>query len=416
MEKKIERLARITTILKGFIKNKVRLDGFEFIMLSLFSDCTMSPSSVDVNFSLNLKATELRLGLPGSYSPERNTELSLRTSPKIDEKPLFPLFPPQSAVSGSKRGFSDNEGMVRSKLDPSSIQESPSVANDTTQNHSHAANNRNTGPTLKEQVVGWPPIRSSFRKNTIVSGPKAAMVSSLFVKVSMDGAAYLRKVNLSTYYGYQGLTSALEEMFSCFLIGEYESQGDLRNEKQSETKQKHFLRGSEYVVTYVDKDDDWMLLGDVPWDSHVIATFLSLLYTCLNISLDQNIVPDEIKGREIHHSFPMTLFQECYLEDVANYQELHQHKEDHTSQYNTSGTCQHYRGKVEAVDVESTWKFAACVFRMSANASVSVSKDAEQAAKAIRSEFSHRWFILLHSTRPFIFGDHKEVADHAKIF
>ncbi|PWA46150.1 hypothetical protein CTI12_AA511860 [Artemisia annua] len=51
--------------------------------------------------------------------------------------------------------------------------------------------------------------------------------------------------------------------------GEYESQGDLRNEKQSETKQKHFLRGSEYVVTYVEKDDDWMLLGDVPWDSHV---------------------------------------------------------------------------------------------------------------------------------------------------
>ncbi|GJX49587.1 retrovirus-related pol polyprotein from transposon TNT 1-94 [Tanacetum coccineum] len=39
--------------------------------------CTMSPFSLDVIFSLNLKATELRLGLPGSHSPERNTELSL---------------------------------------------------------------------------------------------------------------------------------------------------------------------------------------------------------------------------------------------------------------------------------------------------------------------------------------------------
>ncbi|GJV14458.1 retrovirus-related pol polyprotein from transposon TNT 1-94 [Tanacetum coccineum] len=39
-------------------------------------NCTMSPSSLDVIFSLNLKAVELKLGLPGSHSPERNTELS----------------------------------------------------------------------------------------------------------------------------------------------------------------------------------------------------------------------------------------------------------------------------------------------------------------------------------------------------
>ncbi|KAG7957368.1 hypothetical protein I3843_11G170600 [Carya illinoinensis] len=30
----------------------------------------------------------------------------------------------------------------------------------------------------------------------------------------------------------------------------------------------------------------------------------------LNISISKNIVPDEIKGREIHHSFPMTLFSD----------------------------------------------------------------------------------------------------------
>lgn len=41
----------------------------------------------------------------------------------------------------------------------------------------------------------------------------------------------------------------------------------------------------------------------------VIAKFLALLYSYLNISISKNIVPDEIKGREIHHSFPMTLFQ-----------------------------------------------------------------------------------------------------------
>ncbi|KAK6154313.1 hypothetical protein DH2020_008561 [Rehmannia glutinosa] len=41
----------------------------------------------------------------------------------------------------------------------------------------------------------------------------------------------------------------------------------------------------------------------------VMAKFLGLMYTYLNISISKNIVPDEIKGREIHHSFPMTLFQ-----------------------------------------------------------------------------------------------------------
>lgn len=41
----------------------------------------------------------------------------------------------------------------------------------------------------------------------------------------------------------------------------------------------------------------------------VMAKFLGLMYTYLNISISKNIVPDEIKGRQIHHSFPMTLFQ-----------------------------------------------------------------------------------------------------------
>ncbi|KAI4322892.1 hypothetical protein L6164_022543 [Bauhinia variegata] len=43
--------------------------------------------------------------------------------------------------------------------------------------------------------------------------------------------------------------------------------------------------------------------------SHVIAKFLALIYSYLNISLSKNLVPDEIKGREIRHSFLMTLFQ-----------------------------------------------------------------------------------------------------------
>ncbi|KAK9022917.1 hypothetical protein V6N11_003153 [Hibiscus sabdariffa] len=45
------------------------------------------------------------------------------------------------------------------------------------------------------------------------------------------------------------------------------------------------------------------------YEALVIAKFMALMYSYLNISISKNVVPDEIKGREIHHSFPMTLFQ-----------------------------------------------------------------------------------------------------------
>jgi hypothetical protein len=45
----------------------------------------------------------------------------------------------------------------------------------------------------------------------------------------------------------------------------------------------------------------------------VIAKFLALMYSYLNISISKNIVPDEIKGRVLHHSFPMSLFLVSFL-------------------------------------------------------------------------------------------------------
>lgn len=55
----------------------------------------------------------------------------------------------------------------------------------------------------------------------------------------------------------------------------------------------------------------FMLLESIKecYEALVIAKFLALMYSYLNISISKNIVPDEIKGRQIHHSFPMTLFQ-----------------------------------------------------------------------------------------------------------
>jgi auxin-responsive protein IAA len=39
-------------------------------------------------------------------------------------------------------------------------------------------------------------------------------------KVSMDGAPYLRKIDLKTYKNYKDLSTALEKMFSGFSNGE----------------------------------------------------------------------------------------------------------------------------------------------------------------------------------------------------
>lgn len=73
----------------------------------------------------------------------------------------------------------------------------------------------------RAQVVGWPPIRS-FRKNTLQAKKTEAAATAegggSFVKVSMDGAPYLRKIDLGVYKGYPELLKALEDMFK-FTIG-----------------------------------------------------------------------------------------------------------------------------------------------------------------------------------------------------
>lgn len=62
------------------------------------------------------------------------------------------------------------------------------------------------------------------------------------------------------------------------------------------------IQGSKPFFMYLDSIKEC-------YEALVIAKFLGLLYSYLKISTSKNIVPDEIKGREIHHSFPMTLFQ-----------------------------------------------------------------------------------------------------------
>lgn len=74
--------------------------------------------------------------------------------------------------------------------------------------------------SYRAQIVGWPPVRS-YRKNSLQQKKgEAETTSRVYVKVSMDGAPYLRKIDLGVYKGYQQLLTALEDMFK-FTIGIY---------------------------------------------------------------------------------------------------------------------------------------------------------------------------------------------------
>ena len=67
---------------------------------------------------------------------------------------------------------------------------------------------------MKNQVVGWPPVCSYRRKNSFNE-------EVLYVKVSMDGAPFLRKIDLSMHKGYPELALALEKLFGCFGMGKF---------------------------------------------------------------------------------------------------------------------------------------------------------------------------------------------------
>ncbi|KAA3474959.1 auxin-induced protein AUX28-like [Gossypium australe] len=183
---------------------------------------------------MGYEETELRLGLPGDGEVVRKRDFSHTVDLKLN------------LISTSPTDDKD-KNIVPSHLDPAKP------------------------PPAKAQVVGWPPVRS-FRKNMLAtqksSGSEDSGEKAAFVKVSMDGAPYLRKVDLRMYKTYQQLSDALAKMFSSFTIGNCGSQGLLKD-FMNESKLMDLLNGSDYVPTYEDKDGDWMLVGDVPWEMFI---------------------------------------------------------------------------------------------------------------------------------------------------
>ncbi|GLU09808.1 hypothetical protein SLE2022_266480 [Rubroshorea leprosula] len=163
---------------------------------------TLADSTGSDVTSLNFEDTELTLGLPGGESRLPSVRVT---------------------KSCSKRGFTETVDL----------------------NSRSDCHRAGKPPAAKAQVVGWPPVRSWRQKAVAAGGCK-------YVKVAVDGAPYLRKVNLEEYASYKELLEALEKMFSWFTIN-------------WNYKEESKVKGMEYVPTYEDKDSDWMMVGDVPW-------------------------------------------------------------------------------------------------------------------------------------------------------
>ncbi|PWA43875.1 indole-3-acetic acid 7 [Artemisia annua] len=199
---------------------------------------------------MHLKETELCLGLPGGGCE------------------------PETIKVSGKRGYSETVDLMLN-LQQNDQSSSSNDLSDKKLHNSVKSNKDVIKPPAKAQVVGWPPVRN-YRKNVMAQkstheeSEKVVAANSngaAFVKVSMDGAPYLRKVDLKLYKSYQQLSDALAKMFSSFTMGEYGSQGMI--DFMNESKLMNLLNSSEYVPSYEDKDGDWMLVGDVPWEMFV---------------------------------------------------------------------------------------------------------------------------------------------------
>ncbi|KAF8034407.1 hypothetical protein BT93_C0645 [Corymbia citriodora subsp. variegata] len=182
-------------------------------------------------------STEPANGSYGSDVTDMDTELTLGLPRDGGSK---------AVIAGAKRAFARTVGLG---LGSGRGKQSRDVEVDDAAEISAASQVSSAGkvPASKTQVVGWPPVRS-FRKKTLES--------CKYVKVAVDGAPYLRKVDLRTYNSYDELLRALEGMFNCFTVNGNVLEGSMVRDP---------AKGMEYVRTYEDDDGDWMLVGDVPW-------------------------------------------------------------------------------------------------------------------------------------------------------
>ncbi|XP_077239057.1 auxin-responsive protein IAA4-like [Tasmannia lanceolata] len=101
----------------------------------------------------------------------------------------------------------------------------------------------------RKQRSDWPPIKPLL-KSTLAEKGNQRPVATFFVKVYMEGIPVGRKLDLLVHSGYKGLMRTLQLMFGTTILCADFSQ----------------VSSNSHVLTYEDKEGDWMMVGDVPWE------------------------------------------------------------------------------------------------------------------------------------------------------
>ncbi|XP_052163874.1 auxin-responsive protein IAA24 [Oryza glaberrima] len=178
------------------------------------------------------------------------------------------LGPPGSSITTTTTTGGADPAAKRSLGAKRSLESTDSMASGTGTSAAGDEHDDDTAAPAKAQVVGWPPVRA-YRRNTFHQAAAAAAAATkkggdekqkqqqqgvgLYVKVSMDGAPYLRKVDLKMCKGYRELREALDLLFTkCFSATASDGCSD-----------------GQFAIAYEDKDGDLMLVGDVPWEMFI---------------------------------------------------------------------------------------------------------------------------------------------------
>nr|CAD1843531.1 unnamed protein product [Ananas comosus var. bracteatus] len=103
----------------------------------------------------------------------------------------------------------------------------------------------------RDQRSDWPPIKPLLR-STLAEKANRGHSSTFFVKVYMEGIPIGRKLDLFAHGGYDDLIGTLSRMFKTTIT--YPPDID------------QVVSNKNHVLTYEDKEGDWMMVGDVPWE------------------------------------------------------------------------------------------------------------------------------------------------------
>ncbi|CAI0434273.1 unnamed protein product [Linum tenue] len=226
---------------------------------------------------MRFEETELRLGLPGNaavaagnggvrkrgFSETETMDLQLNLSSSSTTATKLDAPPCAAAAAGKLLDASPPPPAAdhQNQMEKSLLQADPAKP-----------------PAKKNMVQAAAAVKKSTttinagkEKEAAVSAAESEVAAGSFVKVSMDGAPYLRKVDLKMYASYKQLSDALAKMFNSFSTNEAAAGAGAGGMKDFMGENNSSAAGDDYVPTYEDKDGDWMLVGDVPWEMFVVS-------------------------------------------------------------------------------------------------------------------------------------------------